>query len=227
LIFQRQAVAWTVENRKSAIQNPFMFEPEIAHRCSSCGASVRQSAPFCHQCGKAMTGHVVSPPVNAHEAQKVDEPEASYVELTGFNAHEAQKVDEPEASYVELTGFNAHEAQKVDEPEASYVEPTGSKQAPGELSKTQPAIDPRTKPLREQRQAKEQPSQQGRTIERATRSTRAGLEGNVLGRVERIRKVSSVVIDQAAYDPSVRFLLVAGVLFLLFLILLIVSKMIG
>ena len=204
-----------------------MSEPEIAHRCSSCGASVRQSAPFCHQCGNAMTGHVASPPVNVHEAQEVNEPEASYVEPTSSNAHGAEEVNEPEASYVEATSSNAHDAQEVNEPEASYVEPTSSNQVPVDLSKTQPAIDPRTKPLREQRQAKEQPSKHGRTIERATRSTRAGLEGNVLGRVERIRKVSSVVIDQAAYDPSLRFLLVAGVLFLLFLILLILSKMIG
>lgn len=46
-------------------------------------------------------------------------------------------------------------------------------------------------------------------------------------RVEKIRQVSSVVIDQAAYDPSLRFLLVAAVLFLLFVVLLILSKAIG
>jgi zinc-ribbon domain len=50
---------------------------------------------------------------------------------------------------------------------------------------------------------------------------------SVRGRVEHIRKVSSVVIDQAAYDPSLRFLLVAGALFILFLVLLILSKVIG
>jgi hypothetical protein len=163
-----------------------MSEPEIAHRCSSCGASVRQSALFCHQCGNAMTDQRESPPVTANDAQKVNETEAS------------------------------------------YAEPTSSKQVPAELSKTQPAIDPKTKPLREQRQATERPPKYGReTFERPTRSTRAGLEGNVLGRVDRIRKVSSVVLDQAAYDPSLRFLLVAGALFLLFLILLILSKLIG
>ena len=52
-------------------------------------------------------------------------------------------------------------------------------------------------------------------------------EDGVRGRVEKLRKVSSVVIDQAAYDPSLRFLLVAAVLFLLFLVLLILSKVIG
>ena len=43
-------------------------------------------------------------------------------------------------------------------------------------------------------------------------------------RVEKLRKASSVVIDQAAYDPSLRFLLVAAGLFFVFLVLLILSK---
>lgn|SRR6476620_5185216 len=54
-----------------------------------------------------------------------------------------------------------------------------------------------------------------------------GVADNVRERVEKIRHVSSVVIDQAAYDPSLRFLLVAIVLFVLFLVLLILSKVIG
>lgn len=49
----------------------------------------------------------------------------------------------------------------------------------------------------------------------------------VRARVEKFRKVSSVMIDQAAYDPSLRFLLVAAALILLFLVLLILSKVIG
>jgi predicted RNA-binding Zn-ribbon protein involved in translation (DUF1610 family) len=53
------------------------------------------------------------------------------------------------------------------------------------------------------------------------------LTGNVRERVEKIRHVSSVVIDQAAYDPSLRFILVSAALFVFFLVLLILSKMIG
>jgi len=89
-----------------------MSEPEIARRCSACGASVRQHAMFCPQCGSA--------------------------------------IPEPAAA---------------------------------------------TEGVRE--------------------------------RVEKLRKVSSMVIDQAAYDPSLRFLLVAAGMFLLFLVLLILSKVIG
>lgn len=54
-----------------------------------------------------------------------------------------------------------------------------------------------------------------------------GVADNVRERVEKIKHVSSVVIDQAAYDPSLRFLLVAAVLFILFLLLLLLSKVIG
>ena len=56
---------------------------------------------------------------------------------------------------------------------------------------------------------------------------KTGVAENVRDRVEKINHVSSVMIDQAAYDPSLRFLLVAAVLFILFLLLLIMSKVIG
>jgi predicted RNA-binding Zn-ribbon protein involved in translation (DUF1610 family) len=112
-----------------------MSEPEIARRCSSCGASVRQRAMFCPQCGN---------PVSQQQA---------------------------------------------------VVTTTTTPQIPETIIETAPASKVR--------------------------------EDGVRGRVEKLRKVSSVVIDQAAYDPSLRFLLVAAVLFLLFLVLLILSKVIG
>jgi zinc-ribbon domain len=56
---------------------------------------------------------------------------------------------------------------------------------------------------------------------------RHGVAENVRERVEKIRHVSSVVIDQAAYDPSLRFLLIAALLFLLFIVLMILSKVLG
>jgi hypothetical protein len=54
-----------------------------------------------------------------------------------------------------------------------------------------------------------------------------GVVETVRDRVEKIKHVSHVVIDQAAYDPSLRFLLVAAVLFVLFLVLMILSKVVG
>ncbi len=52
-------------------------------------------------------------------------------------------------------------------------------------------------------------------------------QDGIKARVEKLRHVSSVMIDQAAYDPSLRFLLVAAAFFVLFLVLLILSKVIG
>jgi|SRR5215216_5434409 len=108
-----------------------MSEPEIARRCSACGASVRQRAMFCPQCGNPV---------------------------------------------------------------------------PESAATTTPTIP--------------------ETVLEPTPAPKVYDEG-VRGRVRKIRKVSSVVIDQAAYDPSLRFLLVAAVMFLLFLLLLIISKVIG
>ena len=112
-----------------------MSEPEIARRCTACGASVRQRAVFCPQCGN-------------------------------------------------------------------------------QVSQAQAPTTATTTPLIPE------------TMIEAAAPSKVHDDG-VRGRVEKLRKVSSVVIDQAAYDPSLRFLLVAAVLFLLFLVLLILSIVLG
>lgn len=43
--------------------------------------------------------------------------------------------------------------------------------------------------------------------------------------VGRLREISSVVLDEASYDPSLRFVLVAAALFLLFLVILLLSEL--
>jgi len=125
-----------------------MSEPEIARRCTTCGASVRQRAMFCPQCGNPI-------------------PEPQPVTTTA-----SETIIENAQSTVEVAPTQALNT------------------AP------QPVVH---KPA----------------------------DHSVRGRVEHIRKVSSVMIDQAAYDPSLRFLLVAAGLFILFLVLLILSKIIG
>ncbi len=61
----------------------------------------------------------------------------------------------------------------------------------------------------------------------AAAAARGVIEDNLRPRVERLRKVSSVVIDEAAYDPSLRFVLVAALLFGMFLLLLLLNELIG
>ena len=123
-----------------------MSEPEIARRCSSCGASVRQRAMFCPQCGNPI-------------------PQSQTLETDASDTIIEHATPAPEA-------------------------------APTQALHTVPVVH---KPA----------------------------EHSVRSRVKQIRKVSSVMIDQAAYDPSLRFLLVAAGLFILFIVLLILSKVIG
>ena len=62
---------------------------------------------------------------------------------------------------------------------------------------------------------------------RPTTAAREAIESSVMPRVESWREVSSVVIDEATYDPSLRFVLVAALLFVIFLVIVVWSKLIG
>ena len=63
-------------------------------------------------------------------------------------------------------------------------------------------------------------------IQRATTLAR-DVEGDVIHRVQKVREISTVVLDEAGYDPSLRFVLVAAALFILFLIIVLLNKFIG
>jgi hypothetical protein len=80
-------------------------------------------------------------------------------------------------------------------------------------------------PRIEKRSGRGKSSADGRDS-RSKSASPVSLEQKSTGPVGKLRKVSSEVIDQAAYDPSMRFLLVAGALFLLFLVALILSKVV-
>jgi hypothetical protein len=62
---------------------------------------------------------------------------------------------------------------------------------------------------------------------RVRTAAREAVEENLLPRVERLRQASNVVLDEAAYDPSLRFVLIALVLFFIFLVILLVNNILG
>ena len=64
------------------------------------------------------------------------------------------------------------------------------------------------------------------TLHRASDVARGAIEDNVK-RVEKIHHVSTVMLEEATYDPSLRFVLVALGLFVLFIVLLVLSKVMG
>jgi uncharacterized Zn finger protein (UPF0148 family) len=68
------------------------------------------------------------------------------------------------------------------------------------------------------------------TLHRASAVASAAARGVIeepVRRVEKIRHASTHVIEEASYDPSLRFVLVALGLFVVFLILLVLSKVMG
>jgi zinc-ribbon domain len=157
-----------------------MSNPEIDRRCPACGASARQHAAFCPQCGK---------PIDHQEAL------AETMDL---------RRPEPVRSALESADTIAIDAAdtlaiNTQVPELQPVKP--------------PSVEDR-------------PSIPSASSLPGTRTSDTPHADNARGRVERLRKASSVVIDQAAFDPSLRFLLVSVAVFVLFVVLLILSKMI-
>ena len=73
-----------------------------------------------------------------------------------------------------------------------------------------------------------------REVEERSRRQRSGLtardsaaEGRIAPRVEKLRNASSAVLEEASYDPGLRFVLVAVVIFLLSLLLLLLNHLLG
>ncbi|MDQ2977127.1 MAG: zinc-ribbon domain-containing protein [Acidobacteriota bacterium] len=166
-----------------------MPEPEIARRCPSCGASIRDAASFCPQCGQKLVAENPEndkPNYSAATAPLVDVPEAEQSARVDVPAPPPQPAEKPAESNPKRD--NASEPQKT---------PTG--QAP--VGKVRGGI------------------------QRATTLAR-GVEGDVIHRVQKVREISSVVLDEAGYDPSLRFLLVACALFVVFLIIVLLNKFI-
>jgi len=63
-------------------------------------------------------------------------------------------------------------------------------------------------------------------LQRASSVARGAFEDNVK-RVEKIHHVSTTMIEEAHYDSSLRFVLVAFGLFVIFVVLLVLSKVMG
>lgn len=197
-----------------------MFEPEIDRRCMSCGASVRKQAAFCPQCGQMLDQHNEEPDGSDQtEAEVIEEQQAT--QLTTDDADEVNQQQVNESSSIHEAAAST-EPLIVQRPEAigDGSEPSVTMDEARSAYETRPLFTNPT--LANTTAAGLAESNIKRSTDAATKS-----DHRVLTRVDRIRKVSSVMIDQAAYDPSLRFLLVAGGLFVLFVILMILSKVLG
>jgi predicted nucleic acid-binding Zn-ribbon protein len=203
-----------------------MSQPEISHRCESCGVSIREQAMFCPECGQAL----VQPAADSETPDKNETPapagadqeavasRATLLEAANAATDIATAADKPSAATAAETASVATE-----KPPATQAEPV-----PGQNE---------TVALPQNVSAPASPVSRHRTYEkareglhRASTATRGALADNVKRvdkSVDKIRHVSSAVFEEASYDPSLRFVLVALGLFVAFLILLLLSKVMG
>jgi len=191
-------------------------QPEISKRCLSCGASVRAQAMFCPECGQPLSqagnlektvasdAGVFSPELE-RGSKKQNETQSPAGSGTAAIAT---------SSGAETAGGD-NSSRRSAERQSQDSEDSGRKRETAAKETVASAIieRPRTAKARE-------------TLHRASTVAKEALEDNVK-RVERIRQVSSVVLEEAHYDPSLRFVLVALAVFLIFVILLVLSKVMG
>jgi hypothetical protein len=103
--------------------------------------------------------------------------------------------------------------------------------SPDPVEAAGPAVDPETRGIKTITPGEPVPPHGARErtrerLHRASSVARGALEGNVK-RVEKIHHVSTAMFEEATYDPSLRFVLVALGLFVVFIILLVLSKVMG
>jgi hypothetical protein len=186
--------------------------PEISHRCPSCGVAVRdRDALFCPECGKPLSAKP-----KANEAE--DSPD------TSIKAEAGEIVEVSRASSGE-TASSANEASMpaISEPaEPDTAEPLEAANATSAVANPTDAVSsqPAHRRGEKTRERLHRASEVARGVGR-------GVIEEPVKRVEKIRQASTVVIEEASYDPSLRFVLVALGLFVVFIVLLVLSKVMG
>jgi|SRR6476659_2559722 len=141
-------------------------------------------------------------------------------ERTMFCPECGENLTETRSAKAEESPTNIESADKSDAPEPPRVSgkaavPIKAAQAEGGKEKISVVEDRHT--------ARERTRE---TLHRASNRARGAIDDNVK-RVEKIHHVSTVMLEEATYDPSLRFVLVAAGLFVVFVILLILSKVMG
>lgn len=199
-----------------------MSEPEIARRCHACGASIRDHAAFCPQCGKELK---ISAELNESGP---DQAKATNAADTA-PLHEAPFKKEP---------LKAEDSAANPDKQSKEVSKTTAPSTPGRPSgkpwdqmKGRPSQASPAKGTPEQA-GKAQGTQRGQVVaeprskmQRATGLAK-NVGGDVVQRGQKLREMSSVVLDEAGYDPSLRFVLVAAALFFLFLVIVLLNRFI-
>jgi uncharacterized Zn finger protein (UPF0148 family) len=161
----------------------------------------------CHSCGVSVREQAAFCPQCGNELKRAPAREDS------SSIHETEEIHDTEEIVIK-DGLTLTEADF----QARHDPPAPAPQK----------IAPKPKPSPRQQSAKPPATHGavGARIQRATDRAR-DVQDNAKHRVQKFREISSVVLDEAGYDPSLRFVLVAGALFVLFLVIVLLNKLIG
>jgi hypothetical protein len=187
------------------------MEPEIARRCTDCGAAVRGGSLFCPQCGKALKRHGAD--AGDEGGGAAAEVAAEGPALRATDPGRTASVVAPQGSETETAAGNAPPppapAEDVPATRASSVE--GRRRA--EIITRRP---------------EDEDDDGGHHRRRRVRSAaREAVEEKLGPRVEKLRHASNVMLEEATYDPSLRFVLVAAAAVILSLLLLLLNYLLG
>jgi zinc-ribbon domain len=178
------------------------MQPEISRRCASCGASIRGGASFCYQCGAALAQARTSGGIEIPEERlRKLESELDRTPTTSSEVEEVVAQGEERDAAAQDSGVAAGAVNDASVGNQREVESSARSRIVAHREKGG-------------RRTKRQ---------RVTQAARGAVEEKLAPRVEKIRQTSAGVLDEAAIDPSLRFVLVAAAIFVLFLILLLLS----
>jgi hypothetical protein len=199
------------------------MEPEIARRCKVCGAAVRNHAEFCPQCGAS---------INTEASHPFSTEDASKVQL-----NQTMEGVEPESPMPAVTPSDtapvsdlAATSEAVAVSEDGVVAPVEEIVPTSPVMITDERVDGDGAAVESVVAASATPTTTATAPTRRHRVKVAALdavEGKIAPRVEKLRHASTIVLDEAADDPGLRFVLIAALLIILSLILVLLSQFLG
>jgi hypothetical protein len=184
------------------------MEPEIARRCKSCGAAIRARSAFCPQCGAAQTeGEAPPAPASAPSAA---------AEASQRKATDSRQMAETMASTMQ--GETPVETETPAPEGARMMETPAVPAAPVETPLRADAAAPAPGV------ASSEAATEKRQRVTPAMVARGAVEDGGRNRAEKLRRASNVVLDEAAADPSLRFVLVATALILISVLILLLAR---
>jgi hypothetical protein len=208
-----------------------MSEPVISRRCAACGASYRSGAQFCHQCGNAVAPATAT---DGNDGSDANDGNNTGVANRSKKRRRRNREGRPDST---PTGQLGHTGDTrimladtiVEEMQPGTLEPQSepvdrapqpSPAGPIEAAAPTPVAPSPASPA----VAATPPPMPVQTV--APPSPVIAAEQKGVSPTQKLRTVSTFVIEEATYDTGARFVLVAAALFLLFLVLLVMSHLV-